>query len=193
MNWGQIKQTIREYTHRSDLSDELLAAFLELAHQRIHFGESNTPKLRHSSMVHKATLYFNTQPSDYLEAIKVFPQGEPDRPVEYVPLASMPKATNAFSWAGQSLVLSDELAFPVEIVYYARLADLVADTDCNWLTDNAPSVYITAIGVEVGDWMKDQAFASAQAAKYASACASLMSSDRAASISGSPLVMRRKR
>lgn len=190
MNWGQIKDAVRSYTHRSDITDALMTTFLELAEQRINFGESNTPKLRCEAMVCVATMYVGTQPSGFLEAKKIYPMGKPDEPINYVPIGSLPKACNAYSWQGQELVLSDDLAFPVEVVYYSRFPSLVADTDCNWLTDNAPSIYLSAIGVEAGDWMRDPAFAASQAGKYTSACGSLVSSDKAASISGSPLVMR---
>ena len=193
MNWGQIKAAVREYTHRSDITEELMSMFLEMATQRIHYGEQNTPKLRCEAMKCAATMYYGTQPADYLEAVKIFPVGKPGDPLTYAPDGIRPNTSNSYSWVGQSLVLSEDQAFPVEMIYYARLPILAADTDCNWVSDNAPSIYITAIGVEVGDWMRDPAFAGAQASKYTSACASLVSSDKAASISGSPLVIRRSR
>lgn len=45
MNYGQLKQAVRDYAHR-DISDAQLGTFLALAEQRIYRGESNTPALR---------------------------------------------------------------------------------------------------------------------------------------------------
>ena len=193
MNWGDIKEAVRSYAHRSDITNELMATFLELANQRIHYGESNTPKLRCDAMLCKATMYYGTQPADYLEAVKIYPVNKPGEPLKFAPIGLLGRACESYSWAGQTLVLSEDQAFPVEMLYYASLPSLAADTDCNWMTDHAPSIYLSAIGVEVGDWMRDPAFAGAQASNSTSACASLVSSDKAASISGSPLVIRRSR
>lgn len=192
MNWGDIKEAVREYTHRSDITDALMNTFLAFAEQRIHFGEVNTPKLRCSAMLCAVTMYYGTRPSDFLEAVKIYPVDKPDEPLDYAPIGITARSCNAFTWNGQELVLSQDMAFPVEMLYYAKLPTLTADTDCNWVTDNAPSIYITAIGVEAGDWMRDAAFASSQASKYTSACASLVSSDKAAYSSGSPLMIRRR-
>lgn len=192
MNWGEIKAAVRSYTHRSDIDDALMALFLPLAEQRIYFGEANTPRLRCSAMLHSVPMYFGTPPSGFLEAVKIHPLDKPDEPLDYVPLDQIPEECNAFSWQGQELVLSRDQAFPVEMVHYCKLSSLINDEDCNWLSDFAPSIYITAIGVEAGDWMRDPEFASAQAAKYTSACASLVSSDKASQISGSPLTIRRR-
>ena len=191
MNWGEIKSAVREYTHRSDVSDALMAVFLEIAEQRIYHGELNTPKLRCAAMVKTAVLVNGNRPTGFLEAVKIYPSGSPNLPLHYTTLASMPEQREKYSWDGETLVLSDDQAFPVDMIYHGKFDPLVSDGDSNWLSANAPAIYITAIGVEVGDWMRDPAFAQSQAAKYTSACNSLTSSDKAASMSGSPLVIRR--
>lgn len=190
MNWGQIKAAVREYAHRADISDTLLNTFLALAEQRMYYGEANTPKLRCAAMRATAVMYDGAQPGGYLEAIKIHQIGSPERPLNFLPLALMPAACNAFSWDGQNMVLSDDVSFPLEMTYYRRLPALMDDADSNWVSENAPSIYITAIGVEVGDWMRDSDYVVSQAAKYASACGSLTSSERASAISGSTLRIR---
>ena len=192
MNWGQIKDAVRSYAHRTDITDALMSTFVELAEQRIYMGEQNTPKLRCDAMLCKAQMYYGTRPSDFLEAKKIYPLDCPDKPLNFAPNGLMPGACNSFSWEGQELVLSKDQAFPVEMLFYSRFMPLVNDDDCNWLSDHAPAIYLSAIGVEVGDWMRDPEFAASQASKYTSSCASLVSSDRASAISGSPLTIRRR-
>lgn len=191
MNWGQLKAAVAAYTHRSDL-DALFPTFLALAEQRIYIGEVNTPKVRVAAMRQSTTLVNGTRPAGYLESIKVAEHDKADCPLAYRPLDQMPRECRAYTWDGETLVLSQDQGFPVDLTYYSRLATPSADVDENWLMANAPGVYLASILVEVYRWMVDDASAAREAANYASAANSLTSHEKAAKISGSPLVVQRR-
>ena len=55
---------------------------------------------------------------------------------------------------------------------------------------HAPNIYVSSLLVEVGRRNLDDAFAAREAANYASSVNALTSYDKAASISGSRLVMK---
>ena len=188
MNWGQLKAAVAAYAHRPDLA-AMMPTFLALAEQRIYNGEVNTPMVRCAAMRQAVTLANGTRPAGFLEAIKITPAGDPSNPLTYRPLEKMPREHQAFSWDGQTLVLSREQAFPVDMTYYARLASPVADSDTNWLMTNAPGLYLASLLVEVYRWAVDDKAAAREAGNYASAANSINSQDRAAQISGSRLVM----
>lgn len=189
MNWGEIKAAVVAMSHRTDL-DALFPVILKLAEQRIYFGEMNSPKVRCAAMRQSATLANGTQPAGYLEAIKITPSGKPEWPLTYRPLEQMPDASASFTWDGQTLVLSTDQAFPVDLTYYGKLPSPVLDTDENWIMAHAPNIYVSSLLVEVGRRNLDDAFAAREAANYASSVNALTSYDKAASISGSRLVMK---
>lgn len=191
MNWGEIKTAVAAYTHRSDLT-ALMPTFLELAEQRIYYGEANSPKVRCAAMRQSTTLANGARPAGFLEAIKVAEAGSPEKFLEYRPLERMPQEWNAYTWDGQTLVLSQDQGFPIDLTYYARLTTPLADSDENWLMANAPGVYLSSILVEVHRWAVDEAQAIKEAANYTSAANSINSQDKAAQISGSPLVIQRR-
>ena len=192
MNWGELKAAVAAYSHRADIAP-LLATFLPLAEARIYTGEANAPKLRCAAMRQFATLADGTRPAGFLEAIKITPTGQPSQPLTFRPLANMPCERNAFTWDGQTLVLSRDQAFPVDLTYYAHLVTPVDDADTNWLMENHPGVYLSALLVEVARWSVDEALGAREAANYASAVNALNSAEKAAAFSGSKLSTRAAR
>lgn len=191
MNWGALKAAVIAYTHRTDLT-ALLPTFLELAEQRIYYGEANSPKVRCAAMRQFATLADGTRPAGFLEAIKVAQSDSPEKALTYRPLDQMPREYSAYTWDGQTLVLSQHEAFPVDLTYFARLATPVDDADENWLMANAPALYLASMLVEVYRWSQDDANAGKEAGNYASAANSINSQEKAAKISGSPLAIQRR-
>lgn len=194
MNWGELKTAVLAYAHRvGDIElTALLPTFLGLAEDRIYSGESNSPKIRVAAMRQFAQLVNGTRPTGYLEAIKITEADSPDKPLLYAPLDTMPQERKAFSWDGQTLVLSDDQGFPVDMTYYAKLVTPSADIDTNWLMDNHPRLYLSAMLVEVARYTVDDAMAAREVSNYASAAQTVNSTDKAAQMSGSPLVMRNR-
>lgn len=192
MNYGELKAAVSAYAHRSDLAP-LLATFMRLAEARIYTGEANAPKLRCAAMRQAATLADGTRPAGFLEAIKITPTGHPARPLGYRPITHMPHECHAFSWDGETLVLSSDQAFPIDLTYYARLTTPVDDADTNWLMDNHPTIYLSSLLVEVARWSVDEGMGVREASNYASAVNALNSAEKAAAFSGSLLTMKAAR
>ncbi|PVY56738.1 MULTISPECIES: hypothetical protein [unclassified Simplicispira] len=191
MNWGELKAAVSAYAHRTDLAP-MFATFLANAEQRIYFGELNSPKLRIAAMRAFETMATGAQPVGYLESIKVTPSGRPELDLSYRPLAAMPNEFQSYSWDGQTLALSRDQGFPVDLTFYKRMDSPVLDTDTNWLMTNAPNVYLSSLLVEYARWARDDALGVRVASDYSSAVNSLQSQDTAARISGSTLRMKRR-
>lgn len=191
MNWGELKSAVAAYTHRSDIT-ALMPTFLELAEQRIYYGEANSPKVRCAAMRQSTTLANGTRPVGFLEAIKVAEAGSPEKFLEYRPLERMPQDFRAYTWDGDTLVLSQDQGFPVDLKFYAKLTTPVADGDSNWLLENTPAIYLASMLVEVARWSRDDALGVREASNYASAVNALTSQEKAAAMSGSTLRMKVK-
>lgn len=191
MNYGQLKAAIKQYLHRDDL-DALFPIFLEFAEQRIYYGEGAVEPLRLSCMMQVATMADGTQPALYIEAKKVGTTvtNGTNITLSYRPLDRMPYEVNAFSWQGQTMVLSADVTFPVEMTYYAKLVTPVADGDTNWLLTNAPNVYMYAMTIEAAKWSRDDALFTREASNYVSAAGSLQTVDQRALHSGSLLTQK---
>lgn len=192
MNYGELKEAVSAYTHRTDLAP-MFPTFLANAEQRIYFGELNSPNLRIAAMRAIATLANGTQPAGYLEAIKVTQGSNPQLELSYRPISSMPCEFQAYTWDGTTMVLSRNQGFPVDLTYYKRFDTPVLDADTNWLMTNAPNVYLSSMTVEYARWARDDALGVRVASDYSSAINSLQSQDTAARISGSPLRMKRRK
>lgn len=190
MNLGELKAAVRGYSHRSDV-DAMLPTFLQIAERRIYYGEANTlPALRASGMLKRVSMATPERPADYLETKMLTQDGDARRVLTFRPLFEIPRLSRAYSWDGARLALSPDQALPVDLLYYARFAQLSADSDTNWLLDTAPNVYLSAVLVELGRWARDEELAAREASNYASAVNSLHSSDKRAQHSGSLLYAR---
>lgn len=189
MNYGQLKAAMTAYTHRSDAA-AMADVFLPIAEQRIYFGENNSPAVRLSSMLSTVTLANGTMPVDFIEAKKVFELNRPECPLEFRPMEFMDRECRKFSWDGEILVLSRDMAFPMQMTYYGQLATPVADADTNPILSKFPNVYLASILVEFARWARDDEMLVREAGNYASAVSSAQSADQRAQHSGSMLVMR---
>jgi len=190
MNWGELKAAVVGYLHRADAS-AMMPVWLTLAEQRIYFGEQNTQPLRLAAMIRRVTLAGPARPADFLEARKVLVSGGAhDRPLEYRPLERLPLETRAFSWDGQNMVLSPDMDWPVQLLYYGRLDTPSVDGDSNWLLQNVPGVYLAAMLIEAAKWSRDELLLVREVANYTSAASAAQKSDQVAQHSGSPLAAR---
>lgn len=195
MNYGQLKDAVRSYSHRNTASlDAQWATFLALTEQRIYQGEgrgiNRVQPLRLASMVKSVTLADGNLPADFVEAKQV--QGTvlsaSGQELYYRPLDKLSGASRAYSYQGLVMVLGADASFPVQLTYYAKYATPSADADTNWLLVNAPGVYLASMLVEFARWSRDDALGAREAGSYASAVGAVTATDRAAQHSGSPLI-----
>lgn len=189
MNYGQIKAAVAYYLTRGDLD---VAQIKDMAEQRIYFGESTAPgnivapALRLSAMLKSDTTA--TLPADFLSMERVMsgryrmdfmPWGEFG---EYAQLQGSPAFYSIH--AGQVALAPTGGADPMAYTYYAKFTPLVDDSDENWLSINAPAIYISSLMIEFAKKSRDDAMGQREAANYVSAINALMSSDQAAQLSG---------
>jgi len=197
MNWGQIKDAVSAYANRSDLAP-LMPTFLELAEQRIYNGqaEQNIPPLRLSTMLTTVT-YGSSLPSDFLEMKRVAVTMSPTykKPLDFKPLELMATLEltagdpSFFSMSNNALVFAPSFSQPVEIVYYARFATPVADTDTNWLTNNASLAYVSSLLIEVAHYTKDDELLIRETSRFASQVRAMQAQDEGNKHSGAQLRM----
>lgn len=196
MTWRQIKDTVASYAHRTDL-ETLFPSFLEMAEQRIYTGasEGDVPPLRLSSMLTVVNPASATLPADFLEMKRVSAVMSPSykKPLDFKPLENMGEQENAsgspsfFSLRGGTLVYSPSFSQSVEILYFASFPRLVNDSDTNWLSTNAPAVYISSLLAEVGYYTRDDQLTQRELARFASVMNSLQAQDDGNKHSGAQL------
>ena len=186
MNYGQIKAAVINYTNRSDFD---ASDYMDMVNQRLYFGEVTVPSLRISAMLKTATTF--TLPTDWLETTRLM-SGANDL-TYYSPRELQLYTTSGGPPIGYTIenrtvtIGPTNGTDPLAYTYYGKFDDLVDDADENWLSINAPNVYISSFLVEWARKSRDDALLARESQGYASAVSALNSSDKAAQISGATL------
>lgn len=197
MNWGQIQQAVSAYANRTDLS-AMMPTFLELAEQRIYTGSDTdgVPPLRLSNMLTTVT-YSGSLPSDFIEMKRVTAvmSSQWKKALDFKPLEVMgslelvPGLPQYYSLSNNALVFAPSFTQDVEVIYYAKFPALTSDTSTNWLTNNASTVYISAMLIEVGFYLRDNDLAQREIARFVTAVNALQAQDDGNKHSGAQLRM----
>lgn len=189
MNYGQLKDALAYYLTRTDVD---ITQIKELAEQRIYYGEAAgfgnvvVPALRVSQMI--KTDSSAVLPADFLSMERVMsgkyrmdfmPWGEFG---EYAQMQGIPSYYSIH--AGNVALAPTGGTDPIGYTYYAKFDPLVDDADENWLSTNAPNVYLSSMMIEFARKSRDNELGAREAANYVSSVNSLMSSDSAAQMSG---------
>lgn len=192
MNYGQIKAAVAYYITRTDVD---IAQIKDLAEQRIYYGEAAgfgnvvAPALRVSAMIKSdaATIL----PADFLSMERVM-SGR--YRMDYLPWTEFGDYTQVQGvprfyslHAGNIALAPTGGSDPVAYTYYAKFPALVGDSDENWLSINAPNLYISSMMIEFARKSRDNELGTREAANYVSSLNSLMSTDKAAQMSGGTL------
>lgn len=198
MTWGQIKATVIGYANRTDLSS-MMPTFLELAEQRIYNGaaEGQVSPLRLSNMLTTVNPASSTLPTDFIEMKRLAAviDSSTKKTLDFKPLETTAgeEGTSGspqyYSLQNSTLVYAPTFTYPVEMIYYARFPSLSADGDSNWLTNNASTVYISGILIEVGYYLRDDNLAQRELSRFASAVNALQMQDDGNKHSGAQLRM----
>ena len=218
MNYGQIKHAVASWTMRSDLTvaptflsgstvagQAPIDTFLALAEQRIYNGspELGVDQLRLSSMLQTVAPFDGTLPADCLQISRIkvalgegLAESLEFKTIEALtPYQAQTSRPAFYSVQGSTVVYGptfDTATFPVELTYYGRFPTLAAGIDSisNWLSINAPGVYIYAMCMEVASWLQDDAMLMRAGKLYADACSALLDNDRQGQRSGATLTIR---
>ena len=146
MNYGELKQTVADYIHRSDLT-AMMPTFIELAHARI------MRDVRVPGMLEDSTLVMGTGatalPAGFLDMRELSNTG----PVRRYNLKSVGRAQLneytaatgglpiAYSIIGNNIEIQPAAAVSLRIIYFKRFDMFVNDTDTNSILTLNPYLY----------------------------------------------------
>lgn len=203
-NWGGVKQELLLDTNRAGHAAFVarIPAFLQRAMQRIHFGAglplvSSALRIRGNQST--ALLAFvdgvASLPVGFLEAdrLSVVGQREPLHyviPVQFHAERSALRSGCArrYTIESEQVSIDPPLATATgSLVYWAKFPQPSADSDTNWLMQNAPSVLIDALRIEAYQYLRNSEMTQTAFASYQSAVSGLAMSENDMFTSGGHL------
>lgn len=164
MNWGQLKAAVAAWSNRTDLTADatILPLMLEMAEQQIYQGSRGRPGLRLQSMLTTVDHFTpGGLPATLLQIERVsLLSGGYRKTLDHVGadqiavMEGQAGAPEVYSVRGSSLIVAPGGATPVQLLYYARPALMVADSDTHSILDTFPGIYLYSMLAEVGNWLK---------------------------------------
>jgi hypothetical protein len=199
MNYGQLKTAVAAWANRSDLTS-LLDTFRDLAEQRIYFGSPDlaVDQMRLAAMLTTVTPFDGTLPADCLqiERLSASLSSTVKRTLEYrsleqiAPHQVITGQPSFYSVQGSAVIFGPTFSYDVELLYYARFTTPSADADTNYLLTNASGVYLYAMLIEIGQYLKDGDLMATAGKLFATAQNALLDNDKQGQKSGSTLSIR---
>ena len=160
MDFGELKTRVANYLHRDDLTDTI-PDFIEQAQARINHDIDTMSMDKAVSLTVTASIKEVTMPTDILElkSVRIPFAGGVRTLVQrsLVQNSQVLETTDGATAAplfyaryGDILELTPipESATTLEIIYKARLASFVDDTDTDFLLTNYPNIYVYASMLE---------------------------------------------
>lgn len=187
---SELKSALALYAQRT-VPDDWFASLLPVAEARIYNGEADTQSLRISSMLKTSSAL--TLPADWLAMQRLDTGFEA---LEFVPYQSFADykfypGKPRYYTINQGVI---SIAPATDVTgltytYYAKFPtlDLTNSTSSNWLTINAPRVYLGSLLIEIARASQDDNLLVKEVGNYKSAIQALISSDKAGQISGNTL------
>lgn len=200
-NYGELKTAIADWLDRSDLTDRI-PDFVSFASTRIHYGSSQGTMMLQPIRVRAMEVEADltpvagrvTLPNDFLEARRVLFLSDPAQVIELLAPELFWRMDAGLSTGrpgratieGGDLILSPapDTSNDIQLTYFTKFDAFVADSDTNWLLQNAPDVYLFAALVEASIYTRDRAAADEYLIRYASSAIALTRQDDAARSSG---------
>lgn len=160
----------------NDIDAETANEFIQFATHSFNHGAPDFPALRTRDMETTVDLTPSsgvaTLPEDYLQFRSVTLASSTPRLLSYV---SPDDATwlygrnsaglsNSFTVVGDSLSLYPSNASDVSMVYYAKIPELVDDTDTNWVIEKHPNLYLHGALYHLGLFRRDMSLMQPSAA-----------------------------
>lgn len=188
MNFGALKSSVIDWSNRTNLTPALLLTFLQLAEQRIFWGEpaAQLQPLRAVKMLTSTTLTpaggAATLPADFLDFERVASLGSDGfskTPLSYRSNSQLGRfelisgAPQFFGVRSGQIVFGPRITDQVELLYYARPATPSADADENWLMLDNFGVYLYGMLIEVALYLRDDDLQAQARALYQNAIAAV--------------------
>ena len=173
MNFGELKTSIANHLHRTDLTS-VIPDFVIFAESTIQNDPSPSemmvlPGIRTKDQVTRLTSVINAEyedaPTDLLSIKDAQINNDPVQPLTYLTPNEMSfKYPTSLTGTPEAYTLhGDEFQFKpipsgdltLEISYVKRYAALSADTDTNWLLTNHPMAYLYAALVAASSYVQE--------------------------------------
>jgi hypothetical protein len=91
--------------------------------------------------------------------------------------------------SGNSIIFTANAPETVDVLYYAKLPALVADSDSNWLLLGYPHLYMYGVTAELGIPLQDSSIIQINKALYESSVAELKDADLGRRWGGASIVL----
>lgn len=180
-NTGTLKQSIANRLGRNSLS-AMLPEFVMLAENRIYTGfrdlDVTIEPLRIRAMLATESQTLDMLPAGFLSIDRLTVPGADGQP-----------RTLDCQVQGGRIVVEGGTPATFTLSYYKRFDALAADSDSNWLLQNAQQVYLYSALIEAYQHIRDDARAITAARQYAAAVNALIHADQLERYSGGALVM----
>lgn len=198
-NTGTLKQSIANRLGRNTLA-AMLPEFVMLAESRIYTGfrdlDVTVDPLRIRAMLATETQSLDMLPTGFLSVERLSVPGGDGRPRVLTYQSPQDFHAGRATPCPQFYTLQDGLVVveggapaAFTLSYYKRFDALAADSDSNWLLQNAPQVYLYSALIEAYQHIKDDGRLMTAARQYAGAVNALLYADMQERHSGSTLVI----
>jgi hypothetical protein len=195
--YAELKTAIGNWLAKDNLSS-VIPDFITLAESRIN------RQLRTLEMQTAVNLTVSTQrvsaPSDELEAIRIYIDGDPKKVVQYVSpeyffsryAASMTGQPDMFTREGGQYVFgpSPDTTYTGKLLYVQKVPALGDSNATNWLLTANPDVYLYGALIEAKAYLMDDARIPIWAQAFDSAINDLNDQSKQKAVSGSELQVR---
>ena len=162
MDYGQLKETVTAYIHRSDLA-AMMPTFIEMAHSRI------MRDVRVPGMLEDSTLAMTAAPTalpdGFLDMRELsYTNGSRRYNLKSVGRAELNQYSAAtgglpqtYSIIGNNIEIEPELTGDLRIIYFKRFDMFVNDTDTNSILTLNPYLYVYSSLIEANSYIQDEA------------------------------------
>ena len=156
--YEKLRTAVSLWLQRDDL-DAQVPYFIEFATNRFN-RELRTPEMEAVAST-TATAEFTALPDDFLSLRAIESDG---RRLEYVPPEEFLRHVTAGTTPDPPVYSITDMQFrmhpaptalPVEVLYFARVDELVNNGDTNWLLTKHPDLYLFASLVEAAGFLQD--------------------------------------
>lgn len=198
--YADLQASVASWLKRSDLTANI-PDLIKLSEARIARDLRVRAQIQFGTLTCTAGIGYAALPSDFLEIENITLQGDIDRSLTYetpeqldvrFPRGAGNNRPAAYTIIGDRIYFGPvpDSGYTIQFTYYARLAELSAAGDTNWLLQKHPSVYLFAALAEAEPFTLNDGRAAMWEAKYRSDVQDLQTADDESLRSGSVIRVR---
>jgi hypothetical protein len=159
---AELKTAIDAWTDQGGALNSYMGDFIRMATDGFNYGADAMAPLRVPQMLEVVSLTpvnaVCTLPTDFLQYRDVVQEASIRRPFRYITSSSADQLyadrsggpATSFSIVGNLLYMFPLGSTDIELTYYQKIPQLVADGDTNWLLTAHPTLYLHAGILQVG-------------------------------------------